>query len=114
MNTSNLNTATQFKALALVIDTMERQGYTIDEYCEAGYNENSGYIYIYSEDLHVQFGITDYAYNRGEYVECILSEPFEGTEFFGRNAEDVEAQYKVWAAEQLEEGMLCESDVMEF
>jgi len=114
MNTSNLNTATQFKALALIIDTMERQGYTIDEYCEAGYNENSGYIYIWSEDLHVSFGIADFAYNRGEHVECILSEHFEGMEFTGRNAEDVEAQYKVWAEEMVLNGDLDEDDVMQF
>jgi len=114
MNTSNLKTATQFKALALIIDTMERQGYTIDEYCEAGYNDSSGYIYIYSEDLHVSFGITDFAFNRGEYVECILWEQETGVEFFGRNAEDVEAQYKVWAAEMVLNGDLHEDDVMQF
>jgi len=114
MNTSNLNTATQFKALALIIDTMERQGYTIDEYCEAGYNDSSGYVYIYSEDIHVTFGITDFAFNRGEKVECILWEPETGTEFFGRNAEDVEAQYHTWAREMVLDGQLEQDDVMHF
>lgn len=114
MKTTNLKTATQFKALAMIIETMERQGYIIDNYCEAGYNKESGYIYIYSENLHVSFGITDYAYNRGEEVECILTEPFECMEFFGKNAEDCEAQYKEWAAQALADGMICESDILEF
>ena len=110
MKTSNLTTSTQFKALALIIDTMERQGYTIDKYCEAGYNENSGYIYIWSEDIPVSFGIADYAYNRGEKVQCIFSEPVTGEEFIGDNLEDIENQYNEWFCVMVEDGNLFEED----
>jgi len=115
MKTSNLTSSTHFLALAKVIDYAERQGFQMDEYTEAGYNSNSGYIYVYSEDWpSISFGIADFAYHRGEEVECILIEPFEGMEFFGKNPQDCEAQYRTWAREMLLDGMLAESDILEF
>jgi len=110
MNTTNLKTATQFKALAMVIEKMERQGHVIDKYCEAGYNENSGYIFIWSEDIPVSYGIADYAYNRGEEVECIFSEFITGEEFFGTSLEDIENKYNEWFTCKVENGELFEED----
>lgn len=115
MKTSNLTSSTHFKALAKVIDYAERQGFQMDEYTEGGYNSNSGYVYVYSEDWpSISFGISDFAYLRGEEVECILNEPFEGMEFFGKNPQDCEAQYRTWAREMLLDGMITESDILEF
>ena len=112
MNTSNLNSATHYQALAKIIDTAERQGFSITEYTEAGYNENSGYIWVACEDWNFQFGITDFCFNRGEDVECILSEPEMGEEFFGSNPEDVEAQYRTWALEMILDGQLDKEDAL--
>ena len=115
MKITGINTATQIQALAKVVDRAERLGYIIDEYTEAGYNSNSGYIYLCNEDWgYITLGIADYAYNRGEDVECILLEPCEGMEFFGKTPEDCESQYRTWAREMLLDGVLCESDVIEF
>jgi hypothetical protein len=110
MKTTGLRTATHFKALAMIIDTMERQGHVIGEDCEAGYNVTSGYIYVWSEDIPVSYGITDYAYNRGEEVECIFSEFVTGEEFIGSSIEDVENQYNEWFCCMVEDGRLFEED----
>ena len=115
MKTYNLSTATQFKALSKVIDYAERQGFIMDEYTEAGYNSNSGYVYVYSEDWpSICFGISDFAYLRGEEAECILTEPFEGMEFFGKNQQDCENQYNTWFYEAKLDGMVTESDRLQF
>lgn len=110
MKTTELRTATHFNALAMIIDTMERQGHVIDEYCEAGYNRTSGYIYVWSEDIPVTYGITDFAYNRGEDVQVIFSEWVTGKEFFGSSIEDVENQYNEWFCCKVEDGELFEED----
>ena len=112
MNTNNLNNSTQYQALAKVIDTAERQGFDISEYTQAGYNENSGYIWLACEDWPFQFGIADFCFNRGEDVECILSESEHGEEFFGANPEDVQAQYKTWATEMIQDGKLDKEDAL--
>jgi len=116
MEMTNIKTAAQIRILAKVMDYAERQGYDMNEqWTQAGYNEHSGYIWVANEDWgNISFGIADYAYHRGEEVECILYEPFEGEEFFGANPEDCIKQYKEWAAERLAADEICESDILEF
>ena len=115
MKTYNLNTPTQFQALTKVIEKANELGYNISEYTEGGYNNQSGYIYLYDENWgYFTLGIADYAFNRGEEVEVILLEPFEGQEFFGSTEAECIEQYKEWAAEELENGYICEDDVLEF
>lgn len=116
MEITNIQTASQIRILAKVMDYAERQGYDMNEqWTQAGYNEYSGYIWVANEDWgSICFGIADYAYHRGEEVQCILSEPFEGEEFFGANPEDCIKQYKEWAAERLAADEICESDILEF
>ena len=115
MEISNITTATQVQILAKVLDRAERLGYILDQYTQAGYNSNSGYIWVANEDWgSICLGIADYAYHRGEEVECILSEPFEGEEFFASTPEGCISQYKEWAAERLAADEICESDILEF
>jgi len=114
MKTENINTARQFQILAAVIDRAEELNYTLDEYTYAGYNNQSGYIYVFSEDEQYTLGIADYAYNRGEKVQCILNEPFEGEEFICDTFEECIEEYKEWAAERLAADEICESDILEF
>lgn len=61
---------------------------------ELSHNSNSGYTFVYSEDELYQIGVADYAFNRGEEVEFIISCPETGEEFFGSTLEDVTKQYK--------------------
>lgn len=116
MELTNIKTAAQIRILCKVMDYAERQGYDMNErYTKAGYNDHSGYIWVSNEDWGgFCFGIADYAYFRGEEVQCILDEPFDGEEFFGKNPEDCIEQYKEWAKERLEDGDICESDILEF
>jgi hypothetical protein len=115
MEMTNINSAAKVQILAKVMYYAENQGYQLDQWTEAGYNEHSGYIWVANENWgSVSFGIADYAYYRGEEVECILYEPFEGEEFFGANPEDCIKQYKEWAAERLAADEIAESDILEF
>jgi hypothetical protein len=114
MEIHNIKTARQFQILSAVIDKAEEAGYTLDEYTQAGYNENSGYIWVWNEMEMYTLGIADYAYNRGEAVQFIINEPFEGEEFFGDTYSECVEQYNEWAAERLEAGEICESDIQEF
>lgn len=61
---------------------------------ELSENTRSGYTFVYSEDELHQIGIADYAFNRGEEVEFIISCPETGAEFFGSTLEDVTEQYE--------------------
>ena len=114
MDTNNLNGTTQFKALAFIMETAERVGYNVDEYTMCGYNENSGYIYLYDENEQYTLGITDFGYNRGECVEFIISCYVNGDEFIGDSLEEAAKEYQEYASEALENGDLDEDEVMEF
>ena len=61
---------------------------------ELSRNSKSGYTFVYSEDELYQIGVADYAFNRGEEVEFIISCPETGEEFFGSTLEDVTKQYE--------------------
>jgi len=60
---------------------------------ELSRNTTSGYTFVYSEDEIYQIGVADYAFNRGEEVQFIISCPETGEEFFGDTLEDVTKQY---------------------
>ena len=114
MNTSNLKGSTQFSALGFILETAERVGYNVDEHTMCGYNENSGYIYLYDENEQYTLGITDFGYNRGECVEFIISCYVNGDEFIGDSLEEAAKEYQEYADKALENGDLDEDDVMEF
>ena len=58
------------------------------QYAQVGYNSTSGYVWMWSEDENYSIGIADYAWNRGEGIECILTCPETGEEFFADEPED--------------------------
>ena len=109
----NLNTEKQFRILAQIIEKANHYGYELDG-AEVGYNENSGYVWLWSDYEQMSLGLEDFNFNPShdfEQVEFILCEPFEGEEFFGTTPNQVKAQYKRWAAERLEAEEICESDI---
>tara|TARA_B110000285_G_scaffold36796_1_gene39871 strand:+ start:129 stop:476 length:348 start_codon:yes stop_codon:yes gene_type:complete len=114
MDTTNLNGKTQYQALALIMETAEREGYNVDEHTMCGYNENSGYIWLFDENESYTLGITDFGYNRGEGVEFIISCYVNGDEFIGDSLEDAVNQYNDYAKEAIESGHLDKYDFMIF
>lgn len=114
MDISNLNSATQFSALGLIMEKANEVGYTIGDDTIIGYNENSGYIYAYDENEQYTLAITDFGYNRGECVEFIISCYVNGDEFIGDSLEEAAKEYQEYVAEALESGDLDEDEVMEF
>lgn len=90
----NINTVGRLRMLVAVLQKAEEVGMSIDEYAEAGYNENSGYVYIWDECYMFSVGIADYAYHRGEEVELILSCPETGEEFFDTTENGLYEQYR--------------------
>tara|TARA_R110002153_G_scaffold271486_1_gene438890 strand:- start:320 stop:664 length:345 start_codon:yes stop_codon:yes gene_type:complete len=113
MDTSNLNNATQFEALGMLLRTANEVDYNVDENTMCGYNENSGYIWLYDENENYTLGITDFGFNRGECVEFIVTCYVNG-EFIGDSLEDAVDQYNEYAAAALEAGDLDADDVMLF
>tara|TARA_R100000951_G_scaffold32902_1_gene27969 strand:+ start:129 stop:443 length:315 start_codon:yes stop_codon:yes gene_type:complete len=70
------------------------------EHAQVGYNENSGYIWMWSEWETYTIGIADYAYHRGEDVQIIITCPETGEEFFGDSWDEANAEYKQWCKEE--------------
>lgn len=66
----------------------------------AGYNKNSGYIWMWSEWESYSIGIADYAWNRGEDVQIIITCPETGEEFFGDSWDEAHAEYKTFCQEE--------------
>lgn len=114
MDISNLNSATQFSALGLIMEKANEVGYTIGDDTIIGYNENSGYIYAYDENEMYTLGITDFGYNRGEGVEFIISCYVNGDEFIGDSLEDAVNDYNDYAKDAIESGDLDEDEVLMF
>mgnify|MGYP003677056579 FL=1 len=114
MDTSNLNGTTQYQALALLMETAEREGYNVDENTMCGYNENSGYIWLFDENESYTLGITDFGFNRGECVEFIITCYVNGDEFIGDSLEDAVSQYNEYAKEAIESEHLDKYDFMIF
>ena len=115
MDTSNLdNGSTQHSALGFILRTAERVGYNVDEHTMCGYNENSGYIWLWDENESYTLAITDFGFNRGECVEFIITCYVSGDEFIGDSLEDAVNQYNDYAKEAIESGDLDADDVMLF
>jgi hypothetical protein len=114
MDTTNLNSATQFLALGMIMETANEVGYTIGDDTIVGYNENSGYIYAYDENESYTLAITDFGFNRGECVEFIITCYVNGDEFIGDSLEDAVSQYNEYATDAIESGDLDADDVMLF
>tara|TARA_B110000285_G_scaffold219440_1_gene270031 strand:- start:871 stop:1197 length:327 start_codon:yes stop_codon:yes gene_type:complete len=104
MNNSikNIN-ATQLRIAALLTETAEAHGYDL-EYSEIGYNENSGYVYLWSEMESYTIALTDFEYNRGEEKpDFIISCPESGEEFIADSLEGAKSEYEEYCeAEELE------------
>ena len=112
----NLTSEKHFRILAQIIEKANHYGYHLDG-AEVGYNEHSGYVWLWSDYEQMTLGLEDFNFNPSydfEQVEFILSEPFEGEEFFGTTPNQVKTQYKNWAAERLAADEICESDILEF
>tara|TARA_R110000772_G_scaffold68888_2_gene152519 strand:- start:1361 stop:1717 length:357 start_codon:yes stop_codon:yes gene_type:complete len=114
MDTTNLNGTTQYQALALIMETAEREGYNVDEHTMCGYNENSGYIWLFDENESYTLAITDFAFNRGECVEFIITCYVNGDEFIGDSLEDAVSQYNDYATDAIKSGDLDADDLMLF
>ena len=114
MDISNLNSATQFSALGLIMEKANEVGYTIGDDTIIGYNENSGYIYAYDENEMYTLAITDFGYNRGEGVEFIISCYVNGDEFIGDSLEEAVSEYNDDVKDAIESGDLDEDEVLMF
>ena len=91
----NLESVTQYKILALLMEKGESLGMSFDEHTEVGYNSQSGYVYLWDECYMFSLGLTDFAYNRGEReVELILSCPETGEEFFDTDETSLYNQFR--------------------
>ena len=95
----NLKTTGQYEILKEVLAKAILIDYDI-EYAQVGYNENSGYIWMWSEMESYSIGIADYAYHRGEDVQIIITCPETGEEFFGDSWDEANAEYKQWCEEE--------------
>lgn len=114
MDTSTLNGTTQYKALAFIMETAEREGYNVDENTICGYNENSGYIWLDDENENYTLGITDFGFNRGDCVEFIISCYVNGDEFIGDSLEEAVSDYNEYAKDAIESGDLDADEVLMF
>lgn len=110
MKVTDLNTAKQFKDLAKLIEKAEELEFEISESTGAGYNEYSGVVYLY--DLDAEWGYFSLAAIYNHRVEVVMTEPFEGNEFWGRSPQEAYEEYKEWAAEALANDEICEDDVI--
>jgi len=95
----NLKTTGQYEILKEVLAKAILIDYDI-EHSRVGYNENSGYIWMWSEMESYSIGITDYAYNRGEEVQIIITCPETGEEFIAYTWDEANDQYKQWCEEE--------------
>lgn len=110
--TISLNTPTQIEIAALLVKRAEELQFDLSDYTEVGYNDHSGYVFLWSEMEQVQLGLTDYGYNRGEKeVELIYSCPASGEEFFATTPEELAADYETYVLAALQAEDIVLSDV---
>jgi len=95
----NLKTTGQYTILQDVLAKALELDYDL-QCAEVGYNENSGYIWMWSEMHDYSIGIADYAWHRGEKVQIIITCPETGEEFFGDSWDEANAEYKQWCKEE--------------
>lgn len=95
----NLQTTEQYEIFREVLAKAIDLKYDL-EHAQVGYNQNSGYIWMWSEWENYTIGIADYAYNRGEDVQIIISCPETGEEFFGETWDEANAEYQEWCKEE--------------
>ena len=114
MQLHDITTAAQIKALAACIETAENQGFIMDSYIDAGFNKNSGYIYVGGEDwdLCMYVGVRLNDFNCGSKPTFLLTCPYSGEEFFGSNPEDCILQYKAYAKDAIADGDMDEEELL--
>lgn len=95
----NLKTSGQYLIFQSVLQKALDLNFDL-EYAEAGYNSASGYVYIWSEMESYQIGIADYAFHRGEEVECIITCPETGEEFFAETPKEAYKEYVEYCNEK--------------
>ena len=97
--TIELNSALQYRIFRDVLQKAINLNYDLSQYTQAGYNEHSGYVWLWSEDENYSIGIADYAWGRNEAVQCILTCPETGEEFFGTRPNECYDLYDAYCKE---------------
>ena len=95
----DLKTTGQYTILQDVLAKAIELNYDL-QCAEVGYNDTSGYIWMWSEMENYTIGIADFAWYRGENVQIILTCPETGEEFFGDSWDEAHAEYKQWCKEE--------------
>tara|TARA_R110000772_G_scaffold39301_6_gene92522 strand:- start:130 stop:474 length:345 start_codon:yes stop_codon:yes gene_type:complete len=111
MQLHDITTSRQIKALAACIETAEKQGFIMDDYIDAGFNKNSGFVYVGGEDwdLGMYVGVNIF---KDDAPMFLLSCPYSGEEFFGSAPESCILQYKAWAKDAIADGDMDEDELL--
>ena len=117
MNFSNITNPKHIKIAALLVEKAQELDYDLySDYTEVGYNENSGYVWLWNEMEQLTLGLEDFAYNPtkgAEQVELLFTCPATGEEFFAYSRGGVRDQYLAFVTEALEDGDIVPTDVQE-
>lgn len=95
----NLETANQYRIFRDVLQKAINLDYDLSETTMVGYNSHSGYVWLWSENENYSIGIADYAWNRDEAVQCILTCPETGEEFIDDTPQDCYDLYDNYCTE---------------
>tara|TARA_R110002124_G_scaffold57622_1_gene161126 strand:- start:2619 stop:3002 length:384 start_codon:yes stop_codon:yes gene_type:complete len=124
MQLHDITTSAQIKALAACIETAEKQGFIMDSYIDAGFNKNSGFVYVGGEDwdlgMYVGVKLSEFQGGSETMVETIMSKkpmfllscPYSGEEFFGSVPESCILQYKAYAKDAIADGDMDEDELL--
>jgi hypothetical protein len=111
MQLHNITTSGQIKALAACIETAEKQGFIMDDDIDAGFNKNSGFVYVGGEDWDLGMYVAVNIFT-SDAPMFLLSCPYSGEEFFGTNPESCILQYKAYAKDAIADGDMDEDELM--
>ena len=78
------------ETFAEVVSRGVEMGYTFDEHTQFGYNNTSGYVWLWSEDEQYTLGAN---HHTGEEVEVIITCPDTGAEFFSTDPAEAVFEY---------------------
>ena len=95
----DLKTTGQYMILQDVLTKAIELNYDL-QCAQVGYNDNSGYVWMWSEMESYTICIADYAWNRGEKVQILIHCPETGEEFFGDTWDEAHAEYKQYCEEE--------------
>ena len=95
----DLKTTEQYTILQDVLSKALELSYDL-QCAQVGYNESSGYIWMWSEMRDYSIGIAIYAWHRGENVQVIVTCPETGAEFIADTWDEANAEYKQFCKEE--------------